>query len=445
MERLLRICLAGAFLLLAKGAVPPALAQDAAGDLPPFKMIRSLQYVQDSVALGDHSAMEMQMFLLGQIDETLRKADGAVFDDPRNVDAALVYAMSGGNPKTLDFLAENDIAGRFDNRLTSALRDVLNGRGEASAKVLVEMMKEYTTGRIGSYLALVSANAVMRKEPEQALKYFDWARLMAPGTIIEEAALRRSIFVASKNGSVDKGLFYSRKYARRFLHSPYASQFADLFVDLSVNHFGKIREEDIVELLSFMDRERQREVYLRISRLAVIHGKGRLAQMAALRADSLSTGEESVPKTLAELYSSLADVPTGNVLSAMDAINAIPQDQLSLRDQALQNAARRMAEAVLSKPRPEDFEPPAAVGGMDSAMEAGTEPSANPSAPMPMADDASMNPVAEGGASELARPAGEVKSGETGKGDADPKFDSFMATGRSKLDEIDALLTENGG
>lgn len=59
-------------------------------------MLRSLQFVQDSVVRGDHSAADMQRFLLTRIDKRLRTAAPSDFEDPRNVDAALIYTMSGG-------------------------------------------------------------------------------------------------------------------------------------------------------------------------------------------------------------------------------------------------------------------------------------------------------------------------------------------------------------
>src|ERR1700712_23356 len=87
-------------LILALGVLTPGIGQAEDKDLAPYKMLRSLQFVQDSVVLGDHSAEEMQRFMLSTLDDRLRSADKSVFDDVRNVDAALVYAMSGGNPAT---------------------------------------------------------------------------------------------------------------------------------------------------------------------------------------------------------------------------------------------------------------------------------------------------------------------------------------------------------
>ncbi|WP_411033962.1 chemotaxis protein MotC [Shinella sp. BYT-45] len=406
-------------------------------DLAPYKMIRSLQFVQDTVVLGDHSAMEMQRFLLTTIDERLRTADPSLFDDPRNVDAALVYAMSGGNPETLELLIKKDIAGHFDSRLTDALRSYLGGRGSQSVKSLAEIFPEYKRSRVGPYLALVSANSVIRKDPKLALSYFDWARLVAPGTIVEEAALRRSIHVAGEAGWIDRSMTYANRYARRYLRSPYASQFADLFVKLAVDHFDALKEEDILEVLSFMDVPRQREVYLRMARLAAISGKNKLASLAAERAQILSGDDESVPKALAELYSGLASVPSGDVAAAMETIVAIPDDKLSVKDRALKAAARAVAEEVLRMPQ--------ASAKQEAKVPAEAETISHEGPDEAETADRAMDPQAEGGETPVAvaEPEQEGKKRPENAG-TDPAFENFLSSGRSKLGEIDALLEGEG-
>ena len=437
-----RFLLTGTVLYTALCVVAPARAEDL-DDLAPYKMIRSLQYVQDTVALGDHSAMEMQRFLLSTIDERLRTGESSLFDDPRNVDAALVYAMSGGNPETLEVLIKKDVDGHFDSRLTDALRSYLSGRGTQSVRSLADIFPEYKRSRVGPYLALVAANSVMRKDPAMALSYFDWARLVAPGTIVEEAALRRSIYVASEAGWIDKSMTYANRYARRYLRSPYASQFADLFVKLAVDHFEAIKEDDILELLSFMDVPRQREVYLRMARLAAITGKNKLATLAATRAQMLSDDGESVPKVLADLYSGLASVPSGDVATAMEAIAAVPDDKLSPKVRKLKREIVKNAEEVLREP---------AVATAEAEAEAAL------AEPVPQAEDASyeglsaaeladraMDPLAGGEETQAAAvEPEEEKKEQPERAGIDPAFDTFVSGGRSKLDEIDALLKGEG-
>jgi len=323
--------------------------------LEPYKLVRSLQVVQDSVVRGDHSAMEMQRFLIGVIDARLREADQEVFDDPRNVDAALIYAMSGGNPATLEILAIRDKFGNFDNEVTTVLRAYLNGRAAKTKTTLAEVVEIYRDTEIGPYITLVAANVSASLNDGAALELFDWARLTAPGTLVEEAALRRSLYIAAQKNMVEEAVKYAQLYARRFISSPYAGQYANLVVDLVLLHYDKVGEQGLSDILSFMDRPRKREVYLRIARKAAITGQRDLAVFAADKAESLLTPSDKRPQALAELYSGMARIPTDGVGSVLESINAVPERRLSKRDRALREAAQHLASEVIKAPVPDSF------------------------------------------------------------------------------------------
>lgn len=432
MLRRLRSILMTCCVLATPFAIGSARANDIE-ELAPFKMIRSLQYVQDSVVLGDHSAIEMQRFMLGAIDKRLRAADSSVFSDPRNVDAALVYAMSGGNPETLKYLSDHDVAGNFDSRVTEALRQYLNGKGGLIVENLSKAAPEYRNARIGPYLYLILGNATSQQDPVAAMKYYDWARLTAPGTIIEEAALRRSVFLAVQANAPDKGFHYALTYARRYLTSPYASQFADVFVELAVAHFDGEAQGRISEILDFMDAPRQREVYLRVARRAAIAGKQALAKQASERAEALGADGAMQPKVLAGFYAGLASVPSSDVFAATASIAAIPDAELSPRDRALRDAARAVADAVVRPPNDESLtqafaskpDRPVEADSSETGEETGSGLSPFGNTPIPVA-------AAEG--------AAEIDAGAAG----DPEHDGFVAKGRSKIEEIDALLKGEG-
>lgn len=407
--------------------------------IQPFQMLRSLQFVQDTVVLGDHSAAEMQRFMLGTIDERLRAAAPAVFDDPRNVDAALIYAMSGGNPATLELLVARDINGNFDNRITDSLRKYLSGKGTLIAKTLGEIGKEYRNTDLAPYLALVAGNVTIPRDPVEALKYYDWARLTAPGTIVEEAALRRSLAVAVEAKIVDKASRYANSYARRYLYSPYASQFADLFVQFVVEQYDVLKTEDIEATLGYMDNDRRREIYLRIARKAAIAGRNDLTTMAAEQAKALSGTAEGAD-ALAKLYGSLADIPTANVDDAMQAIMNIPAETLSPRDRALREAAETVAKEVLRKPElpaasrtQSDPAVPVADGDAAAVAAAEADPELqDPTAP-PVPSDTVPQPV-----------SAEADAAAATTAEIDPALRTFVDSGRSKLDAIDDLLKQEG-
>ncbi len=423
-------------LLLGLGAAAPGIVRaEDQEQLPPYKMLRSLQFVQDAVVLGDHSGGEMQSFLLTALDERLRTAEKSVFDDSRNVDAALIYAMSGGNPTTLEFLMSRDTNGNFDNRVADVLRKYLNGKGLLVAKSLADTAMEYRDKKIGPYLSLVAGNVMGAKDPKSALKLYDWARLVAPGTIVEEAALRRSVALATQAGLTAQGLGYAQRYVRRFLHSPYAGQFADLFVTFVVERSKEMKAGDVTGILDFMDAPRQREVYLRIARRAAIEGRLELAELAASRAKAIPGDESEAFQSLAALYGGLAGIPTPGIDAARQNISTIPEGELNARDRALREAAQAVADAVLQPPDPDSL---TQAISPNVTSEAKTEHSAAPANDLPGAPAAAAGDVQK----EAAAP--QAKSVAAARQDADASFDSFVTTSRSKLDALDGLLDQEG-
>ena len=413
---------------LACGRVPTVSAQGTAASAPPYLLIRSLQTIQDKVVNGDLESVELQRYLLGEIDKRLRTIDMAVFDDPRNVDAALIYAMSGGNPETLDILAERDVEGNFDNRVTSILRRYLSGKGATALRQLKEVVPEYRDTRIGPYLELIGANALMDRDADVALKYFDWARLEAPGSIIEEAALRRSLGITSMQGDTARALPYARRYARRFMKSPYASQFADIFVSLAIDHENALPPDEIKAVLSLIERKRQREIYLRLARRAAIDGNKPLADFATTEARRLSKPDDAGQLALAELYSGIVGIPGDGINEVLERLAEIPDKSLSPKDRFLRDAARIVAEEVLKEPGENSLRQVERVM-VDKEYR-----------------DMMSERVAKAAASARADALdGDAKSvEETSKQALDAKIDKvedFVSVSRAKLKVIDALLS----
>lgn len=401
-----------AVLLMSMSWLASASYGHAQSDLPPAKILRSLQFVQDSVVMGDHAAREMQKYLLETIDTTLRTADASIFEDSRNADAALAYIMSGGNPQTLDYLVARDVQGHFDSRITNILQKYLNGRGIQVEKILADILPEYRKGVLGPYLMLIAGNIATTRDPAASLAFFDDARVTAPGTIIEEAALRRSIIAMVQVKDHGKALVYLRKYAVRFLHSPYASQFADLFVNFAIDGAGTVTTDNIAEITALMDPERAEEIYLRIARQASLRGAIALAQFATDQAAALSSQTGDVSRApLSKLYSGLATVPSADVKSASDALASIPNDELSERDLALRDAAKAIAEQIVRTP------------------EAAEKTSGNGA-------DAASQPAVQAAAEDT-----RVQQ-QTGQATAAPELRDFFDKSRARLNEIDSLLEQ---
>lgn len=396
---------------LAAGSVETR-AQDQSLDA--YKILRSLQFVQDSLVLGDHSASDLQRYLLDSLDARLRSADNGTLADTRNADAVFVYVMSGGNPATLNFLASRDTQGYLDARVVNVLQKYLDGRGGQVAGSIASLSQEYQDSAIGPYLNLVAGNVNYPTDPTAALIFYDRTRVDAPGTILEEAALRRSIVASASLKDVQRAFGYSVRYARRFLHSPYASQFADLFVDLTVTNDPGLGHGQISEVADLMDPDRAQELYLRISRLATLKGKYELARYTAEEARKLNdvlSGKGLA--VLPGLYEHIAKVPSSNVSEVVDQLSAMSREGLSDRDRALLDAAQRVGEEIVR---------PVEISG-DNAR----------------ADDTTRT---EAAAPDPTTAGSVTPSGPTATNAA---VDDFVTQGRNKLGEIDSLLAKEIG
>jgi chemotaxis protein MotC len=447
-----------AVLALALGArAEDAKQPDMDPTLPIYKLVRSLEDVQDKIVSGDLRATEMQRFMIGMIDRRLRTASPEEFNDLRNVDAAMIYAMSGGNPATLDNLVAHDARGNFDTRLTNALLMYLGGKGGSATKSLDEIVPEYKKTAIGPYLALVAANVIMQKKPDVALQYFDWARLALPGSIVEEAALRRSLIITVKKNDIEKSIRFARLYLSRFSNSPYAAQVADQVVGLIDAHYKDIGNERISETLDWLDPPRQQELYLRVARKAAVTGRFDFAHWAAGQALALSKGRVDNPAKLAELYLSLSSVPTDADIAEMkSAFAKIPDEMLGPDERRLRDAGAFILSEV---------ERPATLESLTQAPPATNEkqnakPDGHNAADAPHGGAAEAKPgegkpadakQAETKPAEAKPAAGgaEAKPAAAKPGEAKPQaaaaeskdgIDTFVTDGRAQLQAIDELM-----
>lgn len=414
----LRAGLAG---LLAFGAAVPAAANaDASGSLEPYQIVRSLELVQDRLAAGDHASQPMQRKLLEMIDVRFATRAEARFENERNRRALLIYAMSGGNPATVE--AALGHLGKDDpnRKLAEKVLFYVNGKPKEAIEAFASVDPMAYTPDIGMYVALVKGSMLSEAEPAKALALLDRARLLGPGTLVEEAALRRSVTVAVTLGDAPRFLRLAEQYVRTYLRSPYASQFADAFVAGVVALYETIDRQAVVRLAKLMEPEREKVIYLRIARRAAIDGLIELAAFAATHAEGIADDPR------AELYSSLSSVTSGEVPDVLDRLSRIDRDRLSDNDRQLLEAARAIAAGLAVAPGtgPGEAEAPS-----DGARAVGPEPVLSAAPERPDTDH------------EAAPPAQGRNRGPGGAVDASfDKAAAMVATTRARLADIDRLI-----
>jgi chemotaxis protein MotC len=354
------LCLAGCLIGIATSAraSEPVVAA-------PYKLMRSLQILQDKVAFGDKAAYGMQSELAKIVDMGFRKLDRSVQMDERDARALISYAMAGGNPRTLEELLPN-VGDRDDElvRLAIAILMFQKGASNTAAVKLQNADPRGVGGLFGAALALV--RGLVTKDDEEALVDFDTARLLAPGTLIEEAALRRLMTIHKRRQDPVSFLRISSRYARRYIASPYAMQFAQEFVAGVVAMDGWMDMDPLLEVVEFMPGPYRDAVMIRLMRAATVEGKIDLVR----RLDTITSGapeEISASSDDAEmevlqvdetdvrrrLYSRISEITSENVREVTEELRSMEDSALSEGDRELLNAVLAVAERVAS-PEPVD-------------------------------------------------------------------------------------------
>ena len=349
--------LAGAAMagvLIAAGA---AHGQDGKGE--PFELVRSMQSLQDQIVRGNIRAHAAQRELLGRIAEQFEILDAQKWKDPMNARAAVVFVLSGGNARVLHKLILSGAGADLGEKLLKGALAYGEGRHEEAAELLGGIEARKLDPGMAGHVAYVQGELTAKKEPIKALAHLDDARLLSPGTIVEEAALRRQIAVLAAAGKADRYEFLATQYLRRFPSSVYAGGFRQQFAAAIAAHTNAGEPGRLARLegiLGGVEQADRREVYLTIAKEAIAKGKVEMAKFAAANAQRL-TEESSAERERARLYEAAALVVTEDFDRGVEMLGAVERSKLADTDTALLDAAlgiagqvRRLPDAPASEP-----------------------------------------------------------------------------------------------
>ncbi|WP_421855191.1 hypothetical protein [Oricola sp.] len=338
-----------------------AVASPAAGDdaplAEPYKLMRSLQILQDKVAYGDTAAFSMQADLAKVVDAGFRGLDRTVLTDERNARALISYSMAGGNPATLEELIPI-VGERGDElvRLAVAILVFQKGGVKTAAQRLQNAHPREVGGLFGASLALV--RGLVTEDDDKAMFDFDTARLLAPGTLVEEAALRRLMTIHKRRQDPENFLRIASRYARRYIRSPYAMQFAHEFVTGAVAMDGRVDRAVMFEVLDFMPKPYRDAVVVRLMRSATVAGKVDLVRAlteTVVDAEMPVATDELADDPVAEadptgfrqkLYMRMSEVTSENVREVAEELRRVDTGELSAGDRELLNAVLAVADTV---------------------------------------------------------------------------------------------------
>ncbi len=341
-----------------KGRSPAAESRDEAAlaavpllGTEPFELVRTLQSLQDRMAHGDVQAIAAQRALMVQIDKAFMAADPTAWQDNRNAAAAVTYVLSGGQPEILSRLVALDPPPSTDRRLLQGVLDYANGRADEAAPLLAEIDPTTLPASMAGQVAIAQSALAVRSDPVKAMQLLAVARLVAPGTLVEEAAIRRQLLVADRQRDEDQVRSLARQYLDRFRHSVYAGNFRVRFA-AALSHMSMLDSEEhfgeLDDMLAMVEPESRCDLYLTVALASAVDGRATAARLAAERASGLALAG-SLQEARAKLYhaAALAAMPALTD-KAESEINGLDRKFLAVSDQTLYDTVRATLDGVLS-------------------------------------------------------------------------------------------------
>lgn len=317
-------------------------------DQQPYILLRALRSVQDDVAQGSTSAHEEQRRLLRSLGERLRRLPTKVWDDVRNVRAAVYFVLSGGDPAVLKVVIGHTKSPYVERRLLRGALAYGEGRKRDALGLLYPIDVRKLDPVLGGMVALIQGTLVSRGNPKEAVARFDQARLLAPGTLIEESALRQQILLIARQGELERFDLLTDQYSRRFPRSLFAQNFRRQF-------FAGVARQDFKRATVWISRTEKElmkvpagervGLYLAIAQEATKGGNIDIGKFAAEKARALShAGSRQMARAM--LYEGAARVATDEFETGVKLLRDVDLAQLGSADVEIHSAAMAVARSV---------------------------------------------------------------------------------------------------
>ena len=316
-------------------------------------MVDDLQRIQLRIAQGDKAAYPAELNQLKMIGAAIAAAPPETWKDRRDADSLVIYILSGGSLADAAALLKGDAVVESERPLAlGAFAYVTNHETDAVA-LLGKQDLNALDARLAGEVAFARSVLETKRDAKATIGLLDWARLLQPGGLVEEAALRREITLVAEAKDVERTAMLTRQYATRFAASLYA---ADFFRDLAttIARFGLADDLDNYKLLSraveALPPAVRRDFLLNLAERAVV--EGRFASAAAAATEALEGAGADRPEAMrARLYLAASRMFSDAYDVAAADLRTIVASKLDRADSNLLAAVRRVASELRIVPQ----------------------------------------------------------------------------------------------
>lgn len=342
MNRLRGVAL-GVALFLAQGAAAAEFVD----------MVQALNTQQNRSVLGDPQAAAAAARQLAAIEQAIPSFDPSIWKEDRVARAAAIYLLCGGAPSRLREIFDAQFFSEELGPLIAASLRYAEGESQAGPESIIGFEPRRYPPTLGGHLALVQGGALLDQDAPRAVSLLDFARLLMPASLVEEAALRREVTILDPVLERDKFVKLSERYLRNYRASPFAGNFWSAFQQaLEVVSI----QQDVAELAPFerlvdlADASRRAPFYLSLARKALMEGRAGLAAEKLDKAESAATS--ATEQARVAVYRTLLRAVAA---SDLEAVKPLVSPEMKLPREDVE--AARIVTTVLTRQTAADVAP----------------------------------------------------------------------------------------
>ncbi len=323
-------------------------AAKAGEAVPPYKTMRAMQALEDRIAGGDALAQAARAKAIPRLGQGFAAMPAETWRDLRNARALVAYLFGGGDAVTIARAIQPEALHKDAATLYRGALAYAGGDDDGARGLLLPIEAKTLPSGLAGHLALIQATLVEPTDKAKALALLDLTRLLEPGTLVEEAALRKEMSLIGDTGDFDKLSLLERRYQAAFARSIYVESYRQLVGALAAQAAqanAPIGNDRLMRLLAPLPREDRRRLYLAIARREAVAGHLLSAPFAAIEGGRLAE-KGTRDEARAQLYYGASALVGEAYDKASTALAATAPDRLEERDQTLRIAALDMAATM---------------------------------------------------------------------------------------------------
>ncbi|MFK5979810.1 MAG: hypothetical protein QM488_13080, partial [Rhizobiaceae bacterium] len=327
------------------------------GPNQPWRLIRHLQLLQDKIVQGKPNALANYRDALVDMSHKLLEDDRVgTWAHERNLMAAATYLLIGGDPDVGRHAFDMSNLSLIQKLPLAAAIAYVDRKYSRAGRLLMAIDIDRLPGSAKGQFALVQAMATPSTKTGKAIGHLEQARRFAPGTLTEEAALRRLIRIAAESADKPEGVDvffnHANAYFRHYSNSFYATDFLRNYGFGLVQTPDDVGERALAHLKSVvpsLKKEQQIFMIAIVARNAVVLGKldiGRWASDWLL--ENVGPGDKLHARIeLYQLATSLLDADS--YADSAKRLKKLPVEYLGKSDMSLYKALTQLSSRIGSE------------------------------------------------------------------------------------------------